>query len=95
VKNNQNLDFHFKIHDSEDMKGIDYTIKYNDLHMSGTEFGDEKGDNSCYIPVFAHGLTKEMDKDYDKLLIVGNIFMKDYYIVYDMTPLDENGEDYI
>jgi hypothetical protein len=37
---------------------------------------------------------KENEKDSDKLLLIGNIFMEDYYIVYDMSPL-EKGKDYI
>jgi hypothetical protein len=30
-----------------------------------------------------------------KTWYVGNIFMKEYYVVFDMTPKDERDQDYI
>lgn len=62
------------------------------LHISGHNFGDLA--ETCYIPVFHHGLVKEQDSDAEKLVLIGNIFMQDYYVVYDMSPL-ERGQKYI
>jgi hypothetical protein len=41
--------------------------------------------DSCYMPVFDHGLE---DTEDSSAIIIGNIFMDKYYIVYDMSPLE-------
>ena len=53
--------------------------------------GNGEGDDTCYLTVFDHGLR---GGDNEKLIIMGNIFMEQYYVVYDMSPL-EHGADYI
>jgi len=45
--------------------------------------------NDCYIPVFNHNYSREKTS-----IIIGNILMKMYYLVFDMSPL-ETGKDYV
>jgi len=45
--------------------------------------------NDCYIPVFNHNYARE-----NKSIIIGNILMKMYYLVFDMSPL-ETGNNYV
>ena len=56
------------------------------MFISGIFFGDTA--ETCYLGVFPTGFA---DSD---LVIVGNLFTRNYYLVYDMTPL-EMDEDYI
>lgn len=39
----------------------------------------------CYLPVFNHGLTGIEDQ---QTIIMGNIILEKYYLVYDMSPLE-------
>lgn len=59
------------------------------MKVPASNFGDNE--NTCYIPIFDHGL---MGTEDSQTVIVGNIFLEKYYLVYDMSPL-EKGEDYI
>jgi len=59
------------------------------MYISGEHFGGNK--DECYIPVFDHKKTKEDDAN---LVYVGNLFLKKYYVVYDMSPLEDD-LDYI
>lgn len=43
----------------------------------------------CYLGIFQ---SKEIEQD---TWYLGNILMEDYYVVYDATPADEQGLDYI
>jgi|DEB0MinimDraft_12_1074336.scaffolds.fasta_scaffold112910_2 hypothetical protein len=54
--------------------------------------GDIVGDTSdtCYLPVFKTALGDKSDWWY-----VGNLIMNYFYLVFDMTPYDEQGKDYI
>ena len=45
--------------------------------------------NQCRILVY------QSLKGKDDVWYLGNVFMRNYYVVYDMSPLDERGEDYI
>lgn len=58
--------------------------------MDGSKLGDPS--NDCYIPVFFHGLSGVTDA---YTIMIGNSFMKKNYVVYDMSPLDTHGKDYI
>jgi hypothetical protein len=40
----------------------------------------------CYLSIFETPLNE---------IYLGNIFMANYYVVFDMTPKSERGEDYI
>ena len=55
--------------------------------ISGSDVGDTN--NRCYIPIFRAQL------NYLDTWQVGNIFTKNYYMIYDMTPYDENNQNYI
>jgi len=46
----------------------------------------------CYIPVFNHGMEGAEES---KTVIVGNILLEKYYLIYDMSPLETEGNDYI
>ena len=63
-------------------------IKLKDLLVNGTDI-DDLTDGRCYIPVFRSEDTAQ-DTWY-----LGNIVMQFYYIVFDMTPVDERSEDYL
>ena len=80
------MDFYFRIYDVS--SSFEYKIPYHKLHLSGNIFNDVA--EHCYLPVFQHGLKKSDLVDYDQLVLMGNIFMQDYYVVYDMSPLDED-----
>jgi hypothetical protein len=56
--------------------------------VSGTEFNDVE--DSCYIAIFKNTGALN-DGLAPKTWYVGNIFMKEYYVVFDMTPKDERG----
>ena len=59
------------------------------MYISGEHFGGNT--DECYIPVFDHKKSKETDID---LVYIGNLFLKKYYTVFDMSPL-EHDEEYI
>jgi len=66
-----------------------FQIDWNLMFLTGSYFGE--GPLTCYLGVFDHGLRGYKDSE---TIIIGNIFTKNYYLVYDMSPL-ELGEDYI
>ena len=51
--------------------------------------GDQiKRDNSkCYIAIFHFGTSSKW--------ILGNIFLQNYYFVFDMTPVNEKFQNYL
>ena len=57
------------------------------MYVSGEHFGGNS--DECYIPVFDHGKAKDSDTD---LVYIGNLFLKRYYVVYDMSPLEHDAE---
>lgn len=54
--------------------------------IDGSNFNDP---NTCYFPVFK-SLKGSQDTWY-----IGNLFINYFYLVFDMSPLDERGKDYI
>jgi hypothetical protein len=46
---------------------------------------DPEGDKVCYITMFTHG----QPSDDGELIIIGNLFLEKYYLVYDMSPLEQ------
>ena len=52
--------------------------------VDGKWFADP---NTCWIPIFNHGVQRT-DEDTNTIW-VGNVFMQDYYVVYDMSQYDE------
>lgn len=57
------------------------------MYISGIHFGGNA--DECYIPVFDHRKIKDSDAN---MVYVGNLFLKKYYIVYDMSPLEKDLE---
>lgn len=56
------------------------------MFISGTEIeGDEDGANTCYLAVFKSQVIAT------ETWFLGNVFMRDFYVVYDMTPKDNRG----
>ena len=75
-----------------DNKGGTYLFSLDSsfLKIQGDKMNLDK--DRCYIPIFNHGMTGPSSQT----IIIGNILLQKYYIVYDMSPLEEaNGKDYI
>lgn len=54
------------------------------MMVDGKHFGD--GSNTCYIPIFKHGLSHTTNDK--KRVWVGNTFVQAYYVIYDMSQYD-------
>ena len=67
--------------------GQNITLLGKDLLVTGKQIGT--GLDNCYLGVF---MSKNADQ---KTWYVGGSFLKSNYVVYDMTPLDTYGKDYI
>ena len=63
------------------------SVEEYDLKITGSRFG--VSDDHCYVPIFRSGSKSKFNWQ------MGSIFTKKFYVVYDMTPYDERGEDYI
>lgn len=63
-------------------------ILSKELFIPGTEIGDEV--DTCIIPLFKHNIPYKADT-----YILGNVFFKAYYVVFDMTPYDEGKLPYL
>ena len=61
-----------------------YVIKTEHMMVDGRKFGDTS--QTCYIPIFYHGL--DQNDKVKKTVFVGNTFMQDYYVVYDMSQYE-------
>ena len=53
-------------------------LKQDDMLIPGKIVGDIIGNNSCYLPFF-------VQHAYPETWILGNVILKSYYLVYDMT----------
>jgi len=83
------MDLGIRLRDS--MGGIArvYKVKEADMFISGTEIEGDAGIDTCYLAVFkSQSIATET-------WFVGNVFMREQYVVYDMTPKDNDGKDYI
>ena len=83
------FDFSFTLTDQTNGE-FTYEVKTEHMLTSGIHFGGT--DDQCVIPVFNHGLQDERDKN---TVFIGNTFMQEYYVVYDMSTLDGQDLDYI
>ena len=81
------FDFEFRLYDVT--SEFFFNIPWSQFKWSGTWFGDKT--STCYIPIFNSNLKVGSEKS---TVLIGNIFMKKYYLVFDMSPL-EKGRDYI
>lgn len=64
-----------------------YTLKQKDLLVDGAELGDSS--NFCYYGVFGFGSVS-----YSFSMFLGQPFLKQYYTVFDFTPIDNYGQNY-
>ncbi len=72
----------------DDVTGNTYSIPVTKNYMiSGDQLGDSA--NTCYLPVF------KSDQGAQDTWFVGNLFLNYFYIVFDMSPFDEQAKDYI
>jgi len=67
-------------------EAFEIDVKLRQLMISGNLVGDSS--DSCYIPIFK---SENTEKD---VWYLGNLFMNNYYMVFDQTPADR-GEDYL
>lgn len=72
----ENIDLKITLQDFVDTH--QYSITQDDMFIDGTDLDDSP--NSCYLAVFK-SQTQQTDTWY-----LGNVFMKEYYVVYDHTP---------
>ena len=72
-------DFVVEIYDDSFTKS--FTIKMQELLFPGTDIGE--GADVCYYGVF------EGDPSYRFSLILGQVFLKQYYAVFDLSTYDE------
>ena len=79
-------DFEISIYD-ELVTSPNYTIHEQDMLVEGSTFGET---NTCYLAIFPVD-----NPQIDSVWYVGNVFMKKYYMVYDMTPPTEYGYEYL
>jgi hypothetical protein len=77
-----NSDFEFRMYDL--LKNYQFKIKTENMLVDGKHFGDTS--DTCYIPVFHHGL--EGTEEHKKTVFIGNTFMQEYYVIYDMSQYD-------
>lgn len=59
------------------------------MFIAGDQIGGPEEANYCYLAVFK-SQTSQTETWY-----LGNVFMRDYYVVLDMTPKDARGENFI
>lgn len=87
VKVGSNLDLRIRIYDPS--QSLDIIIDGQDLLIPGDQIGGSEGGNFCYI-----GIQKQTHLS-KSLWTIGNVILKKYLIVYDMTPFNERHKDYI
>jgi hypothetical protein len=83
-------DFQFRVFDV--LKSYDFKVKTERMMIDGSKFSDMP--DTCYIPIFYSGVdSTEQDKN---TIWVGNVFMQNYYVVYDMSNyVEETGAGYL
>jgi len=72
------------------VRNFSFQIKTAHMFVSGKHFGDT--DQACVLPVFMHGLeTGTGNGEPGKTVYVGNTFMQEYYVIYDMSQYETRG----
>lgn len=77
---NKGVDLKFEIADENNYN--DYKMTTDDLLVDGDKFS-EGVDTQCRLAVFDHGDAAEKE-----IFILGNLFLKNYYLVFDMSYLE-------
>lgn len=62
-------------------------LPWTSLLVDGPEVGESR--DKCYLGIFK---SEEIDQD---IWYFGNQAMEEYYAVFDLSPADERGKDYI
>ena len=73
-----------------DRDNVVYDIKLDldKIYIPGSEFHGDP--NRCYMPIFKNTMKERQDTWY-----MGNLFMKNHYSVFDMTPFERNNTSYL
>ena len=71
----------------DEISSYKFELEYSDFFNSGIFFGESVSSNTCYLVIFKHEAEKFKNVDFN-LIMIGNIFMRRYYVVYDMSPLE-------
>ena len=75
-----------RVFDSLDVV-YDFRVKNEDTFIPGSQVGSYDG--QCFMPIFPN-------PDGDQTTwYLGNIFMKNYYVAFDMTPYTDNNYRYL
>lgn len=74
-----NLDIGLTLNIMKDSGSEGFKVSRENMLLEGPYFGDQDT-NTCYIPVFDSGIHTGRDK---WNVYVGNLFIQDYYIVFD------------
>lgn len=86
VKAANDLDLKIRIYDAG--HSLDIVIDGQDLLIPGSQFGNAD-DDLCYVGIYKQThLSKQ-------LWTIGNVILKKYLIVYDLTPFNEHHKKYI
>lgn len=68
---------------------FDVTLDHEDLFIDGPQLGSGlKG--QCYLRVFPNTIA-----DTSNYIYLGNTVLAKYYVVYDATPVDDYGFDFL
>lgn len=81
-------DLEFSILDKNGEEQI-FSLRLSDLLLKGSRF-KMSDSNNCFLPIFKLPSNLNQDK-----WLLGTLFLNEYYTAYDMTPYDEDGEDYL
>ena len=74
-----------------DSDGAEFVVAvgHERLFVDGDQISSRWADR-CYLTVFPNNIDSSQDNIY-----LGNIFLASYYVVYDATPADEHGWDFL
>lgn len=79
------LDFVFRMSDGVSGSFYQLSIPGKHLKVDGSEFGEP---NTCHYGVYKSA--SDADKNF-----IGTVLMKEYYVIFDMSPYDQFNQDFI